>query len=174
MVWWCIQSSFNDKYFRVSGKVRSVVSLSTESLSSVVPPSSSILAPPRSSVILRVYRPFMTRFLAQKLLATGLGPVRSWVEWLIDQLNDIWKVPCDFNTPVAITFSGKAFQINPSTFNLGPESSGSSTCVGGFAASDGLGELTFLFVSLRLTDDRILGLRRCIPAKCVHCIRSWQ
>ncbi|KAF8265090.1 acid protease [Lactarius quietus] len=50
-----------------------------------------------------------------------------------------WTIPCDFNTPVSITFSGKAFQIGASTFNLGPESSDSNTCVGGFGASDGLG-----------------------------------
>ncbi|KAN0138186.1 eukaryotic aspartyl protease [Lactarius tabidus] len=50
-----------------------------------------------------------------------------------------WTIPCDFDIPVSIAFAGKAFQISPSTFNLGPESSGSSTCVGGFGASDGLG-----------------------------------
>ena len=74
-------------------------------------------------------------------------------------------------------FSGKAFQISPSTFNLGPESSGSSTCIGGigyFDASDNPGALTFLFVPLSLTDDRILGCRRSIPAKCVLGIRFWQ
>ncbi|KAI9444476.1 acid protease [Lactarius indigo] len=50
-----------------------------------------------------------------------------------------WTIPCSFNTPVSITFSGKTFKISASTFNLGPESSGSSTCIGGFGASDGLG-----------------------------------
>ncbi|KAI9437839.1 acid protease [Lactarius psammicola] len=50
-----------------------------------------------------------------------------------------WTIPCDFNTPVSITFSGKVFEISASTFNLGPESSGSSTCIGGFGAVDGLG-----------------------------------
>ncbi|KAN0138185.1 eukaryotic aspartyl protease [Lactarius tabidus] len=50
-----------------------------------------------------------------------------------------WTIPCDFNTPISITFSGKEFQISPSTFNLGPDSSGSSTCIGGFGASDDLG-----------------------------------
>jgi cathepsin D len=48
-----------------------------------------------------------------------------------------WTIPCDFNTPVSITFSGKEFQISASTFNLGPESSGSKTCVGGFGAVEG-------------------------------------
>ncbi|KAH9161573.1 acid protease [Lactarius sanguifluus] len=50
-----------------------------------------------------------------------------------------WTIPCNFNTPVSITFSGKVFKISASTFNLGPESSGSSTCIGGFGALDGLG-----------------------------------
>jgi len=50
-----------------------------------------------------------------------------------------WTIPCDFDIPVSITFSRKVFQIRPSTFNLGPESSGSSACVGGFGASEGLG-----------------------------------
>ncbi|KAH9019324.1 acid protease [Lactarius deliciosus] len=50
-----------------------------------------------------------------------------------------WSIPCNFNTPVSITFSGKVFKISASTFNLGPESPGSSTCVGGFGASDDLG-----------------------------------
>ncbi|KAI9437838.1 acid protease [Lactarius psammicola] len=50
-----------------------------------------------------------------------------------------WTIPCDFNTPVSISFSGKMFEISASTFNLGPDSSGSSTCIGGFGASDGLG-----------------------------------
>ncbi|KAH9059069.1 acid protease [Lactarius vividus] len=51
----------------------------------------------------------------------------------------IWTsaFPCDINTPVSITFS-KNFQISASTFNLGPITSGSSTCVGGFAGVEGL------------------------------------
>ncbi|KAH8997792.1 acid protease [Lactarius hatsudake] len=49
-----------------------------------------------------------------------------------------WTIPCNFNTPISITFDGKAFEISPSTFNLGV-ASGSSDCVGGFGASDGLG-----------------------------------
>jgi hypothetical protein len=85
----------------------------------------------------------------------------------------MWKVPCDFDTPVSITFSGKAFQISPSTFNLGPESSGLSTCVGGIGASDGLGEPTlFRFAPKSLTNVRILDRRRRIPAKRVYDIRS--
>jgi hypothetical protein len=44
------------------------------------------------------------------------------VRWLFD----IWKVPCDFDTPACVNsspFSGNVFQISPSMFNLGPESS---------------------------------------------------
>ncbi|KAI9453012.1 acid protease [Lactarius psammicola] len=50
-----------------------------------------------------------------------------------------WTIPCDFNTPVSITFSGTVFEISNSTFNLGPESSDLSTCLGGIAASDAFG-----------------------------------
>ncbi|KAH8986114.1 acid protease [Lactarius akahatsu] len=50
---------------------------------------------------------------------------------------DVWKVPCDINTPVSITFS-EEFQISASTFNLGV-SFDLGTCVGGFGAVDGLG-----------------------------------
>ncbi|KAI9453013.1 acid protease [Lactarius psammicola] len=51
----------------------------------------------------------------------------------------IWTIPCDFNAPVSITFSGREFQISASTFNLGPEFPGSSVCFGGFGAVDGFG-----------------------------------
>ncbi|KAI0305956.1 acid protease [Multifurca ochricompacta] len=50
-----------------------------------------------------------------------------------------WTIPCDFNTPVSLTFGGQEFTVSPQTFNLGPESSGSSTCVGGIGALDNLG-----------------------------------
>ncbi|KAH9059067.1 acid protease [Lactarius vividus] len=50
-----------------------------------------------------------------------------------------WTIPCSFNTPISIGFSGKAFSISASTFNLGPDSPGSGDCVGGFGALDGLG-----------------------------------
>ncbi|KAH9019320.1 acid protease [Lactarius deliciosus] len=49
-----------------------------------------------------------------------------------------WTIPCDHNTSVSITFSGKTFQISASTFNIGPLSD-SNTCVGGFGAVDGIG-----------------------------------
>jgi len=73
-----------------------------------------------------------------------LGDTQS-VQAIYDQIpgsknvgSGIWTIPCDFDTPVSITFSGKEFPISASTFNLGPESPGSSTCVGGFGAVDGL------------------------------------
>ncbi|KAH9041267.1 acid protease [Lactarius pseudohatsudake] len=50
-----------------------------------------------------------------------------------------WTIPCSFNTPISVGFSGKVFSISASTFNLGPISPGSGDCVGGFGALDGLG-----------------------------------
>ncbi|KAH9070693.1 aspartic peptidase domain-containing protein [Lactarius deliciosus] len=35
-----------------------------------------------------------------------------------NRLIDVWEVPCDSNTPISITFSGTAFGISASTFNL--------------------------------------------------------
>ena len=136
-------SVLKNKYCRDTGKARLVVFLSTGRQLSAARALSSTLAPPRLSVTPRVYRPSMTRFLAPKMSAVGSGPVCSRADSLIDRLTDVWQVPCSFNTPVSITFSGKVFQISPSTFNLGPESTGSSTCVGGFGALDGLGKSTF-------------------------------
>ncbi|KAH9019322.1 acid protease [Lactarius deliciosus] len=74
-----------------------------------------------------------------------IGDTRS-VQAIYDQIPGskyagfgTWTVPCSFNTPISIGFSGKAFSISASTFNLGPISSGSRDCVGGFGASDSLG-----------------------------------
>ncbi|KAH9030179.1 acid protease [Lactarius hengduanensis] len=86
--------------------------------------------------------------LENAIIDTGttqvIGDTQS-VQAIYDQIpgsNDAgdgtWTIPCEFNTPVSITFSGKAFSISPSTFNLGI-ASGSSDCVGGFGALDGLG-----------------------------------
>ncbi|KAI0047686.1 peptidase A1, partial [Auriscalpium vulgare] len=44
-----------------------------------------------------------------------------------------------FSTPISVTLGGTAFTVDPSTFNLGPVSDGSSTCVGGAAADDSIG-----------------------------------
>ncbi|KAI0318418.1 acid protease [Amylostereum chailletii] len=50
-----------------------------------------------------------------------------------------YTIPCDFSTPVSITFAGKEFSIDPSTFTVGQASSGSSDCVGGLAGDDDIG-----------------------------------
>ncbi|KAI9453014.1 acid protease [Lactarius psammicola] len=71
----------------------------------------------------------------------------SWsVQAIYDQIpgsnyigSGAWTIPCDFNTTVSITFSGREFQIDAWYFNLGPIDLGSSTCLGGFGAIDGLG-----------------------------------
>ncbi|KAI0037801.1 acid protease, partial [Auriscalpium vulgare] len=47
-----------------------------------------------------------------------------------------------FSTPISVTLGGTAFTVDPSTFNLGPVSDGSSTCVGGAAADDSIGSDT--------------------------------
>ncbi|KAN0141817.1 acid protease [Lactarius tabidus] len=56
---------------------------------------------------------------------------RSFVS-LLHRLIDVWKVPCNFNTPISITFSGTEFQISASSFILG-RPSGSGACIGGLA-----------------------------------------
>ncbi|KAH8986113.1 Asp-domain-containing protein [Lactarius akahatsu] len=74
-----------------------------------------------------------------------IGDTRS-VQAIYDQIPGskydgfrTWTIPCSFNTPISIGFSGKAFNISASTFNLGPISPGSRDCVGGFGGFDGLG-----------------------------------
>ncbi|KAI0058619.1 acid protease [Artomyces pyxidatus] len=46
----------------------------------------------------------------------------------------IYTVPCDFNTHTSIKFGGRTFSINPKTVPVGQVSSGSKTCISGFAA----------------------------------------
>ncbi|KAH9984826.1 aspartic peptidase domain-containing protein [Russula vinacea] len=43
-------------------------------------------------------------------------------------------VPCNFNTPISVYVGGKEVKISPATFNLGPVSDGSDTCVAGAAS----------------------------------------
>lgn len=43
------------------------------------------------------------------------------------------SVPCNFNTPISISVGGKEFEISPASFNLGPVSDGSDTCIAGAA-----------------------------------------
>ncbi|KAH7919100.1 acid protease [Leucogyrophana mollusca] len=50
-----------------------------------------------------------------------------------------YTFPCKDVPKVSLTFGGKAFPISPGTFNLGQTSHGSSSCVGGIMAQDGIG-----------------------------------
>jgi cathepsin D len=54
-------------------------------------------------------------------------------------------VPCTFDTPISIDVGGKTVNIPPASFNLGPVSPNSSTCMAGVAADPNLtgGELFF-------------------------------
>ena len=58
-------------------------------------------------------------------------------------------VPCTFNTPISFNVGGKAISISPATFNQGPISPGSNTCLAGAAADPNLttGELDCRFCS---------------------------
>ena len=49
-------------------------------------------------------------------------------------------VPCNFNTPVSIDVGGKTVRISPASFNLGPVSQDSDTCIAGAAASQSLSD----------------------------------
>lgn len=131
--------------------------------------------PPSRRLTPRVYGPSMTRSLAPKMSVLSPGPERLRVVLLIDRLIDALPVPCDFNTSVSIIFSGKEFQISPSHFNLvGPKSSDSSTCVGGFGAIGGLGEHLPLLFFIEIMDSSIMGRWRHVPAQCIHDVRFRQ
>ncbi|KAI0060071.1 acid protease [Artomyces pyxidatus] len=52
----------------------------------------------------------------------------------------IYTIPCDFNTPISVTFGGTEFDLDPSTVQIGPVEDGSSTCVSGFAYDTSLDE----------------------------------
>ncbi|KAI0058456.1 acid protease [Artomyces pyxidatus] len=49
-----------------------------------------------------------------------------------------YTVPCSFSTASSVTFGGVTFAVAPSTVPVGAVSSGSSTCISGFAADDSL------------------------------------
>ncbi|EPQ56641.1 acid protease [Gloeophyllum trabeum ATCC 11539] len=51
-----------------------------------------------------------------------------------------YTVPCDSIPTLSLTFAGKSFDVSPDTFSLGAVQEGSSDCVGGVAAQDGLGD----------------------------------
>lgn len=59
-------------------------------------------------------------------------------------------VPCDFDTPISVYIGEKEIIVTPTSFNLGPISEGSKTCLAGAASSTSLegGKLAF---------DNVLG-----------------
>ena len=59
-------------------------------------------------------------------------------------------VPCNFNTPISVYVGGKEVKISPATFNLGPVSDGSDTCVAGAASIAAL-------TGCKLASDNLLG-----------------
>ncbi|KAI0257920.1 hypothetical protein BC834DRAFT_848155 [Gloeopeniophorella convolvens] len=56
-----------------------------------------------------------------------------------------YTVPCNFNTPVSVTFGGKEFKVDPKTFSLGPADQGGSDCVAGLASDDSIGSQFWIF-----------------------------
>jgi len=49
-----------------------------------------------------------------------------------------YTIPCSFNTPISVSVGGTEVEISPATFNLGPVSGGSNTCMAGAAADPNL------------------------------------
>jgi hypothetical protein len=47
-------------------------------------------------------------------------------------------VPCNFNTSIAVSVGGREVEISHESFNLGPVSEGSDTCVAGAASEESL------------------------------------
>ncbi|KAG8945217.1 hypothetical protein FRC04_001123 [Tulasnella sp. 424] len=48
-----------------------------------------------------------------------------------------YTYPCNSNlSPITLSFNGNKYAVNPADFNLGPVSSGSSTCVAGIVGED--------------------------------------
>lgn len=52
--------------------------------------------------------------------------------------NGLYTIPCDYNTPISVSFGGRAFSVDPKTFNLGHYGSSSSDCLAGAASDDSL------------------------------------
>ncbi|KAL0949543.1 hypothetical protein HGRIS_009592 [Hohenbuehelia grisea] len=48
----------------------------------------------------------------------------------------IWTFPCGSLPPLGLTFGGYPWAISPESFNLGPKSEGSSSCIGALVALD--------------------------------------
>ncbi|KAI9510779.1 acid protease [Russula earlei] len=49
-----------------------------------------------------------------------------------------YTIPCDLNPSISISVGGREVEISPASFNLGPVSEGSSTCVAGASADPNL------------------------------------
>lgn len=86
------------------------------------------------------YAPLL-RFGAQLAPEYGEGFYTStWASNTVDQPpHDVLiflSVPCNFATPISVYFGGKEFKISPATFNLGPVSNGSDTCLAGAASNE--------------------------------------
>ncbi|KAI0272452.1 aspartic peptidase domain-containing protein [Gloeopeniophorella convolvens] len=47
--------------------------------------------------------------------------------------NGLYTIPCDFNYTLALTFGGRSFSIDPSTFNQGPADDTPGRCFAGLA-----------------------------------------
>ncbi|TFY51256.1 hypothetical protein EVG20_g11085 [Dentipellis fragilis] len=62
----------------------------------------------------------------------------------------IYTVPCDFNTPISLTFGGRTFQVDPSTFNIGEVSSG--TCIGGIGSDADISDEFWIIGDVFLTN----------------------
>ncbi|KAH7912668.1 aspartic peptidase domain-containing protein [Hygrophoropsis aurantiaca] len=50
----------------------------------------------------------------------------------------IYTFPCNTVPPVSLTFGGKSFPVSADTFNLGPVTSGSESCVGAIMGEDSM------------------------------------
>jgi len=50
----------------------------------------------------------------------------------------IYTIPCNFNTPISFYVGGKEVKISPASFNLGPVTTGSDTCLAGASWDDSL------------------------------------
>jgi len=74
--------------------------------------------------------------------STSVGEFYAAVPGSADASNTVgdgfFTFPCNSVPAVSLTFAGKAFTVSAATFNLGQVSAGSSQCVGGIVAEDGL------------------------------------
>ncbi|TFY81195.1 hypothetical protein EWM64_g2816 [Hericium alpestre] len=62
----------------------------------------------------------------------------------------IYTIPCDFSTPISLTFSGKSFDVDPKNFNIG--SADSNSCIGGLASDAEISEEFWIVGDVFLTN----------------------